>query len=185
MDMIKTLKTWVQLLNGGIIGITFKTERPSLGRVYWRQGQDSPWNMSLGKAKHGLLPCNSLLHQVLIEDYNPFLPLEVQAACLPIEDFGAYKVRFLPEEKGAVQKLKPILTSKGVLRLGMVCDLHNQGEKLEECLEAAGEDISLCVLNGDTCDAPNNREDLERNLAGVVAHLTQKGLVTLYVRGNH
>ena len=184
MSKLNDFEPWCVLLGSAEMGVAFKTSWPAAGLVYWRQKEDEEWRLALGEAENGLLCANSTVQKVVLKNYCPELPLYFLPAAKPIAHFGPYEVQFQEEVRGREYSLRPVL-KKGSLRMAVICDLHNQSELLEDALGKEISEYTLCVFNGDTCDAPNGREDLENNLCYPLAKMTALGLASIFVRGNH
>lgn len=174
----------VQLLGDSLLGVSFQSRCPGTGRLYWRQSPGEDWRLARENARDGLLGALGAVHHCRLAGYDPARPLYYRPALLPIAHFAPYKVDFEPEVQGPEGRLRPLLGPEGGLNLAVVCDLHNQPGLLDPLLDRSPE-ATLCVFNGDTCDAPNSREELESNLAAPLARATGRGLASLFVRGNH
>ncbi|MBR5946030.1 metallophosphoesterase [bacterium] len=185
LDKVGNLEPWVQLIATDTLAVTFLTGGAAKGTVLWRQGENEEWQKAAPETKDGLIRANGTIQRAYIKGFDPLKPVFIKPVSEPIKSFGAYNVSFSGAKEGKEIKIKAPMSRDGRIAIGIVCDLHNQTARLFPTLSAAGDDLSLCVLNGDICDAPGSTGDLVNNLATPMAALSKNGLLTLAVRGNH
>ena len=185
IDKVGNLEPWVQLIGTDTLAVTFLTGGAAKGTVFWRQGENEEWQKAAPETKDGLIRANGTIQRAYIKGFDPLKPVFIKPVSEPIKSFGAYNVSFSGAKEGKEIKIKAPMSRDGRIAIGIVCDLHNQTARLFPTLSAAGDDLSLCVLNGDICDAPGSTGDLVNNLATPMAALSKNGLLTLAVRGNH
>lgn len=185
LDKVGNLEPWVQLIDTDTLAVTFLTGSAAKGTVLWRQGENEEWRAAVPEIKDGLIRANGTIQRAFIKGFDPMKPIYIKPVSEPIKSFGAYKVSFSNAKEGKEVKLKAPMSRDGRIAVGIVCDLHNQTARLLPNLKALGDDLSLCVLLGDICDAPGSTGDLVNNLATPMAALSKNGLATLALRGNH
>ena len=185
IDKVGNLEPWVQLIGTDTLAVTFLTGGAAKGTVFWRQGENEEWRTAAPETKDGLIRANGTIQRAFIRGFDPLKPIFIKPVSEPIKSFGAYNVSFSGAKEGKEVKVKAPMSRDGRIAVGIVCDLHNQTSRLLPNLKALGDDLSLCVLNGDICDAPGSTGDLVNNLATPMAALSKNGLMTLAVRGNH
>ena len=185
LDKVGNLEPWVQLIGTDTLAVTFLTGGAAKGTVLWRQGENEEWQKAAPEIKDGLIRANGTIQRAFIKGFDPLKPVFIKPVSEPIKKFGAYNVDFSGAKEGKEVKIKAPLSRDGRLVAGVVCDLHNQTARLLPTLKVLGDDLSLCVLLGDICDAPGSTGDLVNNLATPMAALSKNGLLTLALRGNH
>ena len=185
LDKVGNLEPWVQLIGTETLAVTFLTGGAAKGTVLWRQGENEEWRAAAPETKDGLIVANGTIQRSFIRGFDPQKPIYIKPVSEPIKSFGAYNVSFSGAKEGKEVKIKAPISRDGRIAVGVICDLHNQTARLFPTLSAAGDDLSLCVLNGDICDAPGSTGDLVNNLATPMAALSKNGLLTLALRGNH
>ena len=185
LEKAGNLEPWAQIIATDTLGVTFQTGGAAYGRILWRQSENEDWKEAAPESVDGLIRANGKIQRAFIKGFDPKKPVYLKPVSKPIKNFGAYKVDFAEEKEGKVVKLKQPLSPDGRIVIGLVCDLHNNTNRLFPALSAAGDDLSLCVLMGDQCDAPGSAADVISNLVTPLKALTEKGLMTLVLRGNH
>ena len=185
LDKVGNLEPWVQLIATDTLAVTFLTGGAAKGTVLWRQGENEEWRAAAPETKDGLIVANGTIQRSFIRGFDPQKPIYIKPVSEPIKSFGAYNVSFSGAKEGKEVKIKAPISRDGRIAVGVICDLHNQLPRLLPTLKAVGDDLSMCVLNGDICDAPNTTADLVNYLATPMAALSKNGLMTLAVRGNH
>ena len=185
LEKAGNLEPWAQIIATDTLGVTFFTGGAAYGRILWRQSETEDWKEAVPETIDGLIRANGKIQRAFIKGFDPKKPVYLKPVSKPIKNFGAYKVDFAEEKEGKVVKLKQPLSPDGRITIGLVCDLHNNTNRLFPALSAAGDDLSLCVLMGDQCDAPGSAADVINNFVTPLKALTEKGLMTLVLRGNH
>jgi len=183
-QMEMRVRPFVQVVGDGQIGVSWLVTSNAFGSVKWKQQGDA-WAEAY-YAADGLREANAPVQRARIAGYNPALPLMLEAASSEIRSFKVYRA---PEYGTAVTNRPPqvaaLMSAEGDTSFAVFTDCHSRTNCITEMLPKLGEGLRFVVLNGDNLNDPPTEQAAIDGLFAPMAWLTEQGLATLFLRGNH
>lgn len=183
-QMALRVKPFVQIVGDNQMGISWLVTSNAFGVVKWKQ-QGDEW----AKAYHavdGLRDANTPIQRALLSGYNPTLPLDFEATSSEMVSFRTYR----PVEHGGVvttpaAQVKALMSAEGETSFAVFTDCHNRTNCYPLLLPKLGDGLRFIVLDGDNLEDPHTEQMAVDYLFKPMAWLTEQGLATLFMRGNH
>ena len=175
---------WALLTGSHEVGFNWLTTQPANSWLEYRQDTNSEWKVSY-YAKYGLKEANALYHRAYAKDYDPTKPIWYRLVAREVKKFQSYTSQFHPEVRSEEGMIKPVVRPDGSWTAAVFQDVHSQDDMYDPLLKLAGDDVTLAVSNGDPCNYFNCEMDIPNKLGKPLSIFTQKGMMALFVRGNH
>ena len=176
---------WVVLTGSHEVGFNWLTTQPANSWLEYRQDTNADWKVSY-YAKYGLKEANTLYHRAYAKDYDPRKPIWYRFVAREVIKFESYTSKFHPEVRSESNMIKPVVREDGSWTAAVFQDVHSQTDMYEPLLKlAGGDEVTLAVSNGDPCNYFNCEMDVPNKLGKPFGIFAQKGIMTLFVRGNH
>lgn len=175
---------WVLITGQREVGFNWLTTRPANSWLEYRQTPTGTWQ-SVFYAEHGLKQANTLYHRAYVRDYEETRPLYYRFVAREVIKFQSFTATFQEEVRTEDFFLAPLVRPDGSWSALAFQDVHGENTMYEPLMKLAGEDVTLCVSNGDPCHYFNSEEEIVSKLCRPLAIFAGKGRLAAFVRGNH
>lgn len=181
-----TVGPYLQTVFGNAITILWITNKNATGWIEYGEEPDNLKQKAFGKSEWGLMPANSRLNSVTLNNLKPGTKYYYRIVSKEIKDFQPYKLTYGETINSATEHFINADTSKEKISFLMLNDIHDRPKSIPHLLGLDTEKTSDFVFfNGDIFDYQTDEQQIINHMLQPCVESFAKNTPFIYVRGNH